>query len=97
MNAVATVSTVALDDALSKRLRRAATHQQKWLDERDELIRAAHKAGASYREIGAATGLSHVGVMKIVNKGTSLEPPQVLVDAEILPDGTIRNILGGSS
>lgn len=73
-----TVSPMSLDDALAKRLRRAADHQERWLKERDELIRLAHIDGASYREIAAAAGLSHVGVMKIVNKGTSLEPPGVL-------------------
>jgi hypothetical protein len=31
---------------------------------RAELIRAAHDAGHSWREIGAAIGMTHPGVMK---------------------------------
>jgi uncharacterized coiled-coil DUF342 family protein len=68
VNALATVHPVALDDALARRLRRASELLDRHRQGRDQLIREAHEAGASYREIAAAVGLSHVGVMKIVGK-----------------------------
>src|SRR5262245_57775698 len=37
--------------------------------ERDRLIREAVSAGASYRELGRAVGLSHSRVQQIVNEG----------------------------
>lgn len=63
------VPWVPIDPALAKRVRAAAQAAERKRQERDELIAEAHRAGASLREIGALVGLSHVGVMKIVNKG----------------------------
>lgn len=57
-----------IDPALAKRVRAVAQAAEKKRQERDELILAAHAAGASLREIGDLVGLSHVGVMKIVKK-----------------------------
>jgi len=37
--------------------------------ERDELIRKAVDAGASYREVGRALGLSHSRIQQVVNEG----------------------------
>jgi hypothetical protein len=37
--------------------------------ERDERIRGAVEAGASYREVGRALGLSHSRIQQIVNEG----------------------------
>ncbi len=37
--------------------------------ERDRLVRAAVKKGASYRQVAAALGLSHSRVQQIVNAG----------------------------
>lgn len=68
----ANVALVPIDPALAKRVRAAAQAAEKKRQERDDLILKAHADGASLREIGALVGLSHVGVMKIVNKGTSL-------------------------
>jgi hypothetical protein len=39
--------------------------------ERDRLIRKASSAGASYRELGRALGLSHSRIQQIVNDGVS--------------------------
>ena len=69
-----------MDDELRRKLRKAAQLQSKWREERDNLIRDASQAGATLRDIAAVVGLSHVSVMKIVNKGTSMEPPQIIVD-----------------
>lgn len=68
MNALATVLPMPIDPALAKRVRAVAQAAEKKRQERDELILAAHAAGASLREIGELVGLSHVGVMKIVKK-----------------------------
>lgn len=57
----------AVDDELAKRLRRNALMLDRWRASRDSCIREAREAGASYREIAAEVGLSHVGVMKIIN------------------------------
>lgn len=59
---------VALERTLARRLARSAQQEQFWLRERDTLIREAHAAGASLREIAALVGLSHVGVKKIVER-----------------------------
>jgi len=37
--------------------------------ERDERVRRAVEAGASYREVGRALGLSHSRIQQIVNEG----------------------------
>lgn len=62
------LGTMPIDPALAKRVRAVAQAAEKKRQERDELILAAHAAGASLREIGDLVGLSHVGVMKIVKK-----------------------------
>lgn len=68
MNAVATVTPMPIDPALAKRVRAVAQAAEKKRQERDELILAAHAAGASLREIGDLVGLSHVGVKKIIDR-----------------------------
>jgi hypothetical protein len=42
--------------------------------ERDERIREAVAAGASYREVGRALGLSHSRIQQIVNAGMKPDP-----------------------
>lgn len=69
----ATVVTMPIDPVLAKRVRSVAAAFEKKRQERDELILAAHAAGASLREIGEMVGLSHVGVMKIIARGTAME------------------------
>lgn len=71
-----------IDPALAKRVRSVAQAAEKKRQERDQLILDAHEAGASLREIADLVGLSHVGVMKIVNRGTSNVPPEMLNGAD---------------
>lgn len=75
--APATVASVALEKHLSSRLARSAKQEQFWLRERDGLIREAHRAGASLREIAALVGLSHVGVKKIIEREDFTPNPTV--------------------
>lgn len=69
---------VALDSELAKKLKRAAVMQDRWLQDRDQLIVEAHDAGGSLREIGALAGLSHVGVMKIVSRYRAVEVDHIV-------------------
>lgn len=71
------VGLVAVEKYLSSRLRRASTRAQFWLRERDQLIREAHAAGASLREIAALVDLSHVGVKKIIERTDFVPNPTV--------------------
>ena len=48
--------------------RRAAEKQAEWTRRRDDAIAIARRSGASLREIGAAAGLSHVGIKKILDR-----------------------------
>lgn len=82
------VLLVPIDPALAKRVRAVAQAAERKRQERDQLILEAHEAGASLREIGELVGLSHVGVMKIVNRGTSNVPPELLDSAD--PNRRIR-------
>ena len=50
---------------LSK-VRHAATAHKRAGTQRDLLIREAHAAGCSLRQIGEAAGLSHVRVLQII-------------------------------
>jgi DNA-directed RNA polymerase specialized sigma subunit len=59
---------VTVNSELAKKLKRAAAMQDKWLQERDELIIEARQAGGTLREIAALAGITHVGVHKIVVK-----------------------------
>jgi len=47
---------------------RAAPRVREALDDRDNAIRRAYKAGHSLREIAEAAGLSHGGVKKIIDR-----------------------------
>lgn len=49
-------------------VRRAAQLHAKWLDERDRRIVACHEAGFSLRDIAAAAGLTHPGVLSIIRR-----------------------------
>lgn len=69
----ATVGSMPLDATTAKSLRRNATMLDRWRQSRDNTIREAHAAGASYREIAEHVGLSHVGVMKIIAKGLEVD------------------------
>lgn len=73
-----TVPPVSIERDLAKKLKNAADRQRNWRQQRDELIREAHAAGGTLREIAELVGLSHVGVRRIVNPD---EPsPAVLRD-----------------
>lgn len=54
-----------------RRLTEAGVQLGKWTKRRDALIREACAAGASYRAVGEAVGLSHTAVAFIV-RGRSL-------------------------
>lgn len=75
----ANVADVPIDPALAKRVRAVAQAAEKKRQERDELILAAHAAGASLREIGDLVGLSHVGVMKIVKRDNQQGSDSLLI------------------
>lgn len=64
---------VALDPDLARRLTQAGRKLEDWRTRRDDLIREAARGGATLREIAAATGMSHVGVLSIVRRGGELE------------------------
>lgn len=49
-------------------VRRAARQAVLARRRRDEAIRAAHKAGCSLRQIGAAAGITHPRVLAIVRE-----------------------------
>ncbi len=48
-------------------LRQAGRKVAEWTQERDSRIREAVKDGGSYREVGAAVGLSHTAVKFIAH------------------------------
>lgn len=72
------MTTVVLDPRMARELRSAGGKSKEWTERRDALIRAAHEGGASLREIADAVGMSNPGVLRIVRKGTSYAPPEVL-------------------
>ena len=47
--------------------RQAEQKKAEWTERRDKAMAIARAEGASLREIGEATGLSHVGVKKILD------------------------------
>lgn len=63
-----TLPHVTIDPDLLKKLRAAGQNVERWTTERDRLITEAVEAGGSYREVGAAVGLSHTAV-KFIAKG----------------------------
>ena len=48
--------------------RKARAKQEEWTTRRDKAIFVARKQGASLREIGEATDLSHTAIQKIVDR-----------------------------
>jgi len=48
--------------------RQAKQRQAEWATRRDKAIKIAHDEGATLREIGEATGLTHVGVKKVLDR-----------------------------
>lgn len=58
---------MALDPMLSGQLRIAGHKVQEWTARRDRLVKEAVEAGGSYREVGAAVGLSHTAVKFITH------------------------------
>ena len=60
---------MTLDPDVRRTLARAARMQRDWRTKRDQAIRDAVEAGASYREIAEAVQLSHTAVRKIAGKG----------------------------
>lgn len=73
MSAPATVSDVAVDPDLTRRLTAAGRKAEEWRERRDELIREAARDGGTLREIAAMVGLTHVGVLRIIRRGGELE------------------------
>ena len=51
-------------------LRRYGAKQREWTDKRDAAIVEAHRDGLSLRAIADAVGMSHMGVKRIVERGT---------------------------
>jgi transposase-like protein len=65
----ATVSDVAVDPDLARRLAMAGRKSEEWRERRDELIREAARNGGTLREIAAAVGLSNPGVLRVIRRG----------------------------
>lgn len=63
-----TVREVPVDPATAAKLRRAAAKIDRWTDERDRLIVQARAEGGTSREIAEMVGLTHAGVLKIVQR-----------------------------
>lgn len=78
------VSTVALDPVLSKRLAAVVRRLEELEGERDQLILQAREQGASLREIAQQAGMSHVGIKKLI--GRHLHPRILQAMDEELPD-----------
>lgn len=53
--------------------RQAEKKQAEWTARRDKAIRIARSEGASLREIAEATGMSHVGIKKLLDRSESVE------------------------
>lgn len=68
MRSAPSVASVAIAPDLEKQLRTAGRKVAEWTQQRDQLVREAVEAGGSYREVGAAAGLSHTAV-KFIAKG----------------------------
>lgn len=63
-----TVPAVTLPAEAARAIAAAAQRARANTEERDRLIREAHHAGASLREIAAASGLHFTSVRKIIKK-----------------------------
>lgn len=61
-----TMTGMPLDDQTARELSRAAANVRTWTTKRNDLIRAAHKAGGGVREIARATGLNPATVHNIL-------------------------------
>lgn len=70
-----TLAGVPIDPDLAREVSRAARMTETWRASRDRLIRQAHAAGGSLREIGKLAGMTHRAVSKIVAKGDSRDEP----------------------
>lgn len=66
--AAPTVPAVTLSAEAARAIAAAAERARTNTAERDRLIRDAHRAGASLREIASAAGLHFTSVRKIVKK-----------------------------
>ncbi len=55
--------------------RQAEQKKAEWTERRDKAISIARTEGASLREIAMATGLSHVGVKKILDTRSRQKAP----------------------
>ncbi len=64
-----TETVAMLDPILKRKLSQAGMKVALTIRQRNELVREAHAAGASLREIADAVGLSHPGVKKIIERG----------------------------
>lgn len=81
------LAVVSIDDARARALRNAGRKSEEWRSRRDELIKDAYDNGGSLREIGDAAGLSHVAVMKIIQRlsAVPLEVHHVKPASEVGP------------
>lgn len=68
-----TVGEVAISPAVARGLKRLAGQAQDAIDKRDAAIFEAKKAGATLRELEAATGINHVTVMRMIERRERLE------------------------
>jgi hypothetical protein len=60
--------SVPVPPHIAAELRRTAKRMEQDKARRDELIRDAHDAGASLREIEKVAGITHVAVLKIIRR-----------------------------
>lgn len=68
MSGIGTFAGVALDPELARALKRLAGRAQEAVQKRDDAIVEARRSGASLREIGEATGINYVTVMRLIEK-----------------------------
>lgn len=77
MSSPATVSDVAVDPDLARRLATAGRKAEDWRGRRDELIREAARNGGTLREIAALVGLSNPGVLRVIRRGAEPEASHI--------------------
>lgn len=86
------LGAVPLEPDVAKTLRRLAGRAQEAMQKRDALIMEARRAGASLREIEAATGINYVTVKRLIEKYETAGEAQARVEADLRKNAIKRQI-----